>query len=77
MCLWQARDGWERSDVGRRDAENQVTTGLVIQFVADATKGLHSVHPATDRQAAHTGTSMISSVTGPGIGSPCFSKLWR
>jgi hypothetical protein len=31
----------------------------------------------TDRQAAHTETSTISSATGLGIASLCFSKLWR
>ena len=34
-------------------------------------------NPAANGELAHTRTLMISSVTGPGIGSPCFSRLWR
>jgi hypothetical protein len=54
-----------------------VAAGLVIHFVADFPERPNGVRSATDGQQAHTGTSMTSSVTGPGSGSPCFSKLWR
>ena len=58
-------------------AQDDVATGLVVGFLADLTEGFDGVRTGTNREAAHTGTSMISSVMGLGTGSPCFSRLWR
>ena len=63
--------------VTRRMTQNHVAAGLVIHVIADFPKRADGVGAATDRESTHTGTSMISSVTGPGTGSPCFSRLWR
>ena len=60
-----------------RMAKDDVAAGLMIHFVGDLAKGAHGVRARTDWQAAHTETSTISSVIPPGIGSPCFSRLWR
>ena len=56
---------------------DDVAAGLVVSFVTDLAEGFDGVSTGTDREAAHTVTSMISSVMGLGRGSPCFSRLWR
>jgi hypothetical protein len=57
--------------------EDLVAARLVIHVIADLLKRADRVRAATDWQRGHTETSMIASVTGPGTGSPCFSRLWR
>ena len=57
--------------------EDHVAARLVIQVIADLLKRADRVRAAADWQRGHTGTSMIASVTGPGTGSPCFSRLWK
>ena len=39
--------------------------------------GASRARARADGKPAHTVTSMISSVIGPELGSPCFSRLWR
>ena len=58
-------------------AQDHVAAGLIIHLATEFSKGFNSFRTGTNRQAAHTETSTISSATGLGIGSPCFSKLWR
>jgi hypothetical protein len=48
---------------------------LMIRFITELSESFDSVCTGTDGQAAHTVTSTISSATGPGIGSLCFSRL--
>ena len=59
----------------RRMAQNNVAAALMVHFVADPAEGLYRVCTGTDGQPAHTGTSTISSATGLGMGSLCFSRL--
>ena len=60
-----------------RMAQNNMAACLVVHFVTEILKGFDGTGTGADGQAAHTGTSTISSATGPGIGSLCFSILCR
>src|SRR2546425_4909809 len=57
--------------------QNNMAAGLMVHFITEFAEGFDRVCTGTDGQAAHTKTSTISSATGLGIGSLCFSKLWR
>jgi predicted ATPase with chaperone activity len=47
----------------------------IVHFVTELVEGFHRVCAGTNGQAVHTGTSTISSDTGPGMASLCFAKL--
>src|SRR6266511_2115093 len=57
--------------------QDDVAASLVVHFVTEFSESFDRVCTGTDRQAVHTGTSTISSVMPPGIGSPCFLRLAR
>lgn len=58
-------------------AQDHVAAGLVVEFVAQLAESFDHVSAGANREAAHTGTSMMASVMGDGTGSECFSRLWR
>jgi hypothetical protein len=66
-----------RESSAGRVPENDVATRLMIKGVPDFAESSDGVRASTNRETAHTETSMTASVIGAGIGSPCFFKLSR
>ena len=58
-------------------AQDDMAAGLVVHLVSELPESFDGVCAGADGQAAHRATSTISSATGPGTSSLCFSKLWR
>jgi hypothetical protein len=52
-----------------------VAAGLMVHLITDLAEGFDNLCAGTDGQPAHTETSTISSATGLGMGSLCFSRL--
>jgi hypothetical protein len=61
----------------RRYTKNHVATGLSVKTVAAFFERANQVETRNARQGAQTVTSMTSSSTGGGIGSPCALRLSR
>ena len=58
-------------------SKNNMTARLMVDSIAEPTKGFYGFLAGTNRQIAHVETSTISSVIGGGIGSPCCLRLAR
>lgn len=56
-------------------AQDYMAAGLVVHLLSELPESFDGVCAGADGQAAHTTTSTISSATGPGTGSLCFSRL--
>lgn len=72
--LWMIGHG---QTAARSVSKDDVAAGWMVHRVAGAPESLDRVRAGTHGQAAHTGTSTISSVMAAGIGSPCFLRLAR
>jgi len=57
--------------------QSDVAALLMVEPVADPGQGLDQLSAGNHRKPGHTATSTISSEMGGGMGSWCFSKLFR
>ena len=65
-----------QASAGRLAKENMAAS-LMIDFITEFSEGLGRICAGADGQPANMGTSTISSTTGAGIDSLCFSRLCR